>query len=251
MTVPTSLPEASRPHTRELRALRLFEERGHQITRVVDDLYLVPSSDGSTWYKVVYGGEEERCSCPAFEFNASVSCKHLICVGIMHASRRSGVREVRTLSVAAGDPFAYAGKRRVCPSCFGGYVTLTVEEDGDEIHEAVPCRHCCGGRRGRDGRPLPHPPARGAARRPRRDLAPHPARGLRLHPARPGDGGEGLRQARDDRRPPEGWHEGAPLGQARVAANTDSTGPIAHDHDTSEGAASLNTSTTLHAGVKA
>jgi hypothetical protein len=25
-------------------------------------------------------------------------------------------------------------------SCFAGYVTLTLEEDGEEINEAVPCR---------------------------------------------------------------------------------------------------------------
>jgi hypothetical protein len=42
----------------------------------------------------------------------------------------------------AGDPFAYAGERQDCPSCFGGYVTITVEEDGDERHEAVPCKRC-------------------------------------------------------------------------------------------------------------
>jgi hypothetical protein len=40
----------------------------------------------------------------------------------------------------AGDPFAYAAKRRGCPSCFGGYVTITVEEDVSERDEAVPCR---------------------------------------------------------------------------------------------------------------
>ena len=42
----------------------------------------------------------------------------------------------------AGDPFAYAGKRQECPRCFSGYVTITIEEDGDERHEAVPCRRC-------------------------------------------------------------------------------------------------------------
>jgi hypothetical protein len=29
-----------------------------------------------------------------------------------------------------------------CPLCFGGYVTITVEEDGQEHDEAVPCRRC-------------------------------------------------------------------------------------------------------------
>lgn len=39
--------------------------------------------------------------------------------------------------------FAHAGKRRHDrPACFGGYVTITVEEDGAEHNEAVPCRRC-------------------------------------------------------------------------------------------------------------
>jgi hypothetical protein len=47
--------------------------------------------------------------------------------------------------VAAGDPFLYAAARtddRDCPSCFGGYVTLMYEEDGQEHNEAVPCKAC-------------------------------------------------------------------------------------------------------------
>ncbi len=46
----------------------------------------------------------------------------------------------------AGDPFAHAAKRRECASCFGGYVTITVEEDGQERDEAVPCRRCADSR---------------------------------------------------------------------------------------------------------
>jgi hypothetical protein len=132
--------DAPHPSTRESRALALAEGRGHEIERTATHVYLVPSCTGASTYRVRYGGEVEACECPDFEFGHT--CKHLLAVGIMHASRRSSVREVRTLRVAAGDPFAYAGKRRSCPSCFGGYVTLTVEEDGDERHEAVPCRRC-------------------------------------------------------------------------------------------------------------
>jgi hypothetical protein len=37
----------------------------------------------------------------------------------------------------------YASLERLeCASCFGGYVTITVEEDGQEHDEAVPCRRC-------------------------------------------------------------------------------------------------------------
>ena len=49
--------------------------------------------------------------------------------------------------VMAGDGFAYAGAQRdedrSC-TCFGGYVTITVEEDGEEHGGAVPCRRCSG-----------------------------------------------------------------------------------------------------------
>ena len=37
----------------------------------------------------------------------------------------------------------YASLGRLeCPWCFGGYVTITVEEDGQEREEAVPCKRC-------------------------------------------------------------------------------------------------------------
>ncbi len=47
--------------------------------------------------------------------------------------------------VAAGDPFIAAGRvqDRDCPSCFGGYVTLSYEDaDGHEVFEPVRCRRC-------------------------------------------------------------------------------------------------------------
>ena len=37
----------------------------------------------------------------------------------------------------------YSGLERLeCTSCFGGYGTIAVEEDGQEHDEAVPCRRC-------------------------------------------------------------------------------------------------------------
>ena len=37
----------------------------------------------------------------------------------------------------------YAALERAdCPFCFRGYVTITVEEDGEEYNEAVPCKPC-------------------------------------------------------------------------------------------------------------
>ena len=41
----------------------------------------------------------------------------------------------------------YASLERGIPCyCFGGYVTITVEEDGQEHDEAVPCRRCADSR---------------------------------------------------------------------------------------------------------
>jgi len=41
----------------------------------------------------------------------------------------------------------YASLERLeCASCFGGYLTITVEEDGQEHDEAVPCRRCAKGK---------------------------------------------------------------------------------------------------------
>ena len=45
--------------------------------------------------------------------------------------------------LAAGDPFAYAGRSSAgCPACYRGVVFLTYEEDGHEWTEPVPCRRC-------------------------------------------------------------------------------------------------------------
>jgi hypothetical protein len=69
-------------------------------------------------YTVHYGGEVEDCTCTDFGVHAGeVACKHLMAVGIMRASRRSGVREIRVLAAAAGDPFAHAGKLVPCAGC--------------------------------------------------------------------------------------------------------------------------------------
>ncbi len=125
--------------TRELRALELYRTRGHEIERIAPNIYMVPSCTGSGAYRVDYA--LEVCGCRDFARRRG-NCKHLLAVGILKASRRSGVKEVRTMRVVAGDPFAFAAKRGGCPSCFGGYVTVTVEEDGQERAEAVPCRRC-------------------------------------------------------------------------------------------------------------
>ncbi len=122
MTTRSLAQPAHRPNhdSREARALDLYRTRGHQIIRVVDDLYLVPSSDGSTWYEVLYGGDEERCSCPDHRYRG-VTCIHLYAVGISHAKRR--------------------GESRPC-ACINGVVYIGHLVDGAEVIEPVPCRRC-------------------------------------------------------------------------------------------------------------
>jgi hypothetical protein len=99
----------------ERRALALFEERGHLIRSLGGERFEVPSSsmDGRR-YSVRYGGLVEGCNCPDHSYHPERACKHLLCVGIAHATRRSGVR-VRTIS-AAGDPFKAAAKAAMRPS---------------------------------------------------------------------------------------------------------------------------------------
>jgi hypothetical protein len=60
-------------------------------------------------------------------------------------TKSSADRRIEQPEVAAGDPFIAAGRHLDCAGCFGGYVTITVEEDGQEHDEAVPCRRCAAG----------------------------------------------------------------------------------------------------------
>ena len=60
----------------------------------------------------------------------------------MDTAKSSAIRRTDHPEVLAGDPFPHAAARRECPACFGGYVTITVEEDGQERLEAMPCTRC-------------------------------------------------------------------------------------------------------------
>jgi hypothetical protein len=131
MTVRTSLPEASRPNTRELRALELYRTRGHEIRQAGQDLYLVPSCSEASrgFYSVDY--REETCDCPDHEIRGE-NCKHILAVGIYHAKHRQR-------------PHA----------CNGGWVSMEVEvvdpETGEEtVEEALYlCRRCASSKAGR------------------------------------------------------------------------------------------------------
>ena len=105
------------PNTRELRALELYRTCGHEIRKIGEDLYLVPSCTGRGSYTVDYG--EESCNCPDFRHRGE-NCKHILAVGI-HAAKR---------------------RRRVC-ACISGWVYIGFEDEhGQERQASYRCRRC-------------------------------------------------------------------------------------------------------------
>jgi hypothetical protein len=119
-----------------------------KVVHLESNLWAAPSTRGG-FHQVDLAAES--CDCEDWTFYArehGIGCRHVFAAAIASASRRSGVREVRTIRVAAGDPIAYAAKRDGCPrdgcpACFAGFITMTVAgEDGQERDEAVPCRRC-------------------------------------------------------------------------------------------------------------
>jgi predicted nucleic acid-binding Zn finger protein len=82
----TSIAPPPRGDTRELRALRLFEERGHEIVRTAPFVYNVPSCSGEDFYVVRY--DKETCECEDYRRRGE-SCKHILAVGVKRAKRRA------------------------------------------------------------------------------------------------------------------------------------------------------------------
>jgi uncharacterized Zn finger protein len=96
---------------RTTRGMLLFNAGA--VHRLEAELYAVAASAGGFW-SVDYS--REWCDCPDYEHRAGkvgAPCKHLAAVGIARAARRSGVREVRVVEVASGDPFRACGSRRM------------------------------------------------------------------------------------------------------------------------------------------
>jgi hypothetical protein len=150
-TIREASPESSAYSARAERALRLFEERGHEIRRIGENLYRVPSCSGTGSYDVLYGGEHEECPCPDFQFGRGRhACKHLIATALLFAARRSGVK-VRTIS-AAGDPFKAASKRLAgCDGCGRRFPLRDIIELHEDNHDGLThfdgdrlCRSCAG-----------------------------------------------------------------------------------------------------------
>ncbi len=92
----TTVAHPHTPHTRELRALRLFEERGAEIVRTGPWTYLVPSCSGGEPYVVNY--RRETCDCPDALRHPDLNCKHLLAVAVKRAKKRGATaRRLRTL----------------------------------------------------------------------------------------------------------------------------------------------------------
>jgi hypothetical protein len=79
--------------TRELRALALYLGRGSEIEQYGEDLFYVPSQDGSKMYRVQYGNGHEFCSCPDHNYHPERACKHILAVGLLFAKKRSRRRQ--------------------------------------------------------------------------------------------------------------------------------------------------------------
>jgi hypothetical protein len=91
-----------------------------RVVHLEGEFWAVPSTRGG-FHKVDLG--VEACDCEDFAFYgaaAGVACRHVYAAAIARARDR----------------------RRGCSLCFGGYITMTAEEDGREYDEAVPCRRC-------------------------------------------------------------------------------------------------------------
>jgi predicted nucleic acid-binding Zn finger protein len=74
--------------TRLQRGVRLFNERGHEITRTTGGTYRVPSCSGEASYHV-YLGEVTTCSCPDSRRAKQDGeyCKHVHAAAIVAAKR--------------------------------------------------------------------------------------------------------------------------------------------------------------------
>ncbi len=82
------------PSTRLQRGIRLFNERGHEITRLEIHTYAVPSCSGDGTYTVFT--DLRCCTCPDHR-RAKASgerCKHYHAVEVFTAKRRAARRRM-------------------------------------------------------------------------------------------------------------------------------------------------------------
>ncbi len=87
----TTIPPTT---TRLQRGVRLFAERGHEITRTTGGTYRVPSATTEGRHYVVYLGEITTCSCPDSRRAKAKGehCLHVHAAHIAAAKRRAARR---------------------------------------------------------------------------------------------------------------------------------------------------------------
>ncbi len=90
MAVDTTIPKT----TRLERGVRLYRERGHEITRTTGGTYHVPSATTEGQHYVVYLGEITTCSCPDSRRAKAKGeyCLHVHAAAIVAAKRRAARR---------------------------------------------------------------------------------------------------------------------------------------------------------------
>ncbi len=121
----TSVAPATRPDTRETRALELFRSRGDEIRRTGPHTYLVPSCTGEGVYRVDYAVESCECDDHA---RRRANCKHILCVGVLVSKRRAkrartsacdgcGRRVRRSELSEVVESLTYHAGDALCPSC--------------------------------------------------------------------------------------------------------------------------------------
>ncbi len=91
MAVDTTIPPKT---TRLERGVRLYRERGHEITRTTGGTYHVPSATTEGQHYVVYLGEITTCSCPDSRRAKAKGeyCLHVHAAAIVAAKRRAARR---------------------------------------------------------------------------------------------------------------------------------------------------------------
>ncbi len=90
----TRTKDSAPPSSRLQRGVRLFAERGHEITRLEIHTYSVPSCSGDASYTVFT--DLRCCTCPDHRRAkaAGEACKHRVAVEVFICKRRAAHRRM-------------------------------------------------------------------------------------------------------------------------------------------------------------
>jgi hypothetical protein len=124
----TTIPEAKRPATRELRGIALFERRGDEIRFDRESrVWLVPSQGAATSvYEVTIGRRGDVCECADFEFRGG-PCVHIHAATIARSKTRScagcsGRFRGRDLFEVGAEDLSYFEGDELCRECARGHL---------------------------------------------------------------------------------------------------------------------------------